>query len=52
MTIANESIKIKANDAGIRNEMHFEVQRRTRMNVFRDRTVYTRKEKHRRRFEW
>ena len=52
MTIINESIKIKANDAGIRNEMHFEVQRRTRMNVFRDRTVYTRKEKHRSRFEW
>lgn len=52
MTINSETIKIKANDACIRNEMHFDVQRRTRMNVFRDRTVYTRKEKHRRRFEW
>lgn len=29
-----------------RNEMHFEVQRRTHANVFRDRTKYTRKIKH------
>lgn len=29
-----------------RNEMHFDVQRSTRMNVFRDRTKYTRKQKH------
>ena len=39
-----ESIKIKANDN--RNEMHFEVQRRTRAQVYRDRTKYTRKAKH------
>lgn len=30
----------------MRNEMHFEVQRTTRMNIFRDRTKYNRKLKH------
>lgn len=36
---------IKARD-NLRNEMHFEVQRKTRANIFRDKTKYTRKVKH------
>lgn len=28
------------------NKMHFEVQRKTRANVFRDKTKYTRKQKY------
>lgn len=39
-------IHIDPKDIVVRNEMHFDVQRRTRMNVFRDRTKYTRKKKH------
>ena len=41
------SINVKAKDN--RNEMHFDVQRRTRMNIFRDKTKYTRKIKHKNR---
>lgn len=33
-------MKIKARDN--RNEMHFEVQKRTRMAIFKDRTKYDR----------
>lgn len=40
-------ITIKAEDLKLRNEMHFEVQRRTRANVFRNRKKYSRKRKHR-----
>jgi len=39
-------LKIKPNDLALRNEMHFEVQRRTRANVFRNRKLYNRKRKH------
>ena len=39
-------IHIDQKDINVRNEMHFDVQRRTRANVFRDRTKYTRKKKH------
>ena len=39
-------IHIDPNDIVVRNEMHFDVQRKTRANVFRDRTKYTRKKKH------
>ena len=39
-------IHINPNDIVVRNEMHFEVQKRTRANVFKDRTKYTRKKKH------
>ena len=41
-----ETIHIKVDQTKLRNEMHFDVQRRTRANVFRDRTKYTRKRKH------
>ena len=34
-----------------RNELHFEVQKNTRANVFRDRTKYTRKKKHKKKFD-
>lgn len=39
-------IHIKVNPTKVRNELHFEVQRKNRMNIFRDRTKYTRKVKH------
>ena len=39
-------LKTKVDYSKMRNEMHFEVQRSTRMNVFRDRTKYSRKAKH------
>ena len=39
-------IKIKPDDLHLRNEMHFEVQKRTRMQIFRNRKKYSRKKKH------
>ena len=39
-------ITIKPEDIKVRNELHFDVQRSTRANVFRDKTKYTRKKKH------
>ena len=41
-----EHMKIKVDQTKLPNKLHFEVQRTTRMNVFRDRTKYTRKRKH------
>lgn len=41
-----EHIYIRVDQTKLRNEMHFEVQRTTRANVFRDRKKYTRKFKH------
>ena len=40
-------IKVKANDA--RNELHFEIQRNTKAQVYRNRKKYTRKVKHKNR---
>lgn len=34
-----------------RNELHFAVQKSTRAQVFRDRTKYSRKVKHRKKFD-
>lgn len=45
--MTKEIIKIQIDVTKLRNEMHFDVQRNTRANVFRDKTKYTRKEKHR-----
>lgn len=42
-----EVLTIKVDVTKLRNEMHFEVQKTTRAHVFRDKTKYTRKEKHR-----
>ena len=47
-----EVIKVKVNQTELRNEMHFEVQKKTRMNIFRDRTKYRRKQKHRNQTDW
>ena len=41
-----EKIIIHVDTIKMRNKMHFEVQRTTRANIFRDRTKYTRKRKH------
>ncbi len=41
-----ETIKVKVDQTKLPNKMHFDVQRKTRANVFRDRTKYTRKRKH------
>lgn len=39
-------INIKPEDIKVRNELHFDVQKTTRANIFRDKTKYTRKVKH------
>lgn len=41
-----QTIHIKVNVSKVPNELHFAVQRKYRMNIFRDRTKYTRKRKH------
>lgn len=41
-----EVITIKVDQTKLRNEMHFEVQKATRMHVFKDKTKYSRKTKH------
>jgi hypothetical protein len=38
--------KIKIHINKIRNEFHFNIQKRSRMNIFKDKTKYTRKIKH------
>ena len=46
MSMKKEVIHIKVDQTKLRNELHFDVQRNTRANVFRDRTKYSRKKKH------
>lgn len=41
-----EIITVKVDQTKLPNKMHFEVQRTTRANVFRNRKKYTRKRKH------
>lgn len=41
-----ETGKSEVSEKELRNEMHFEVQLRTRMHVFKNKKKYTRKEKH------
>lgn len=41
-----EIIKVRVNQTELPNKFHFEVQKNTRMNVFRDRKKYRRKIKH------
>ena len=43
------TIQVKPTDT--RNEMHFEVQKSTRANVFRNHKKYTRKNKHKKSFK-
>jgi len=45
------TMKIKVDQSKLRNEMHFDVQKNTRMHIFRDRTKYTRKKKHKNKIE-
>jgi len=45
------TMKIKVDQTKLRNEMHFDVQKNTRMHIFRDRTKYTRKKKHKNKIE-
>lgn len=46
MKMNSMHMTIKAQDNHLRNELHFNIQKSTRANVFRDRTKYTRKVKH------
>lgn len=39
-------LTVSVDPSSVHNELHFEVQRKTRMNIFRDRTKYSRKRKH------
>lgn len=41
-----ETIHVKVDQTRLPNEMHFDIQRNTRMNIFRDRKKYNRKRKH------
>ena len=43
--------KVIEKDVERPNKFHFEVQRNTRMNIFRDKTKYTRKQKHKKKFD-
>ena len=42
-----EVIKIKVKQTELPNKFHFEVQRTTRMAIFKDKTKYCRRRKHR-----
>ena len=51
IVMKKEIIKVKVNQTELPNKMHFEIQRRTRAQVYRDRTKYTRRRKHKNQ-EW
>lgn len=40
------TLHLNPNDIVVRNTMHFEIQRNTKAHVFKDKTKYTRKRKH------
>ena len=44
--VDNVTGKVLEGEVEIRNQDHFEIQKKTRMNIFRDRTKYNRKRKH------
>ena len=46
-----DDIKIKTDVTKLPNKMHFDVQRKTRMNIFRNHKKYTRKIKHKQKVE-
>lgn len=46
-----KGFKITIKPTDTRNEMHFEVQKSTRANVFRNKKKYTRKSKHKNKFD-
>lgn len=39
-------VKVKVNQTELPNKLHLNVQKSTRMNIFRDKTKYRRKVKH------
>ena len=39
-------IHISSNDLTLRNEMHFSIQKTTRAQIYKDKTKYSRKKKH------
>lgn len=41
-----EVIHVKVDQTKLRNELHFDVQRNTHANIFKDKTKYNRKSKH------
>lgn len=41
-----EIIKVKVDVTKLPNKMHFEIQKNTHSNVFKDKTKYNRKNKH------
>lgn len=41
-----EKIRISVNPVKVPNKLHFDIQRSTRSAIFRDRTKYSRKRKH------
>jgi hypothetical protein len=41
-----EIIKIRVDQTKLRNEMHFGIQLKNKAHVFKDKTKYNRKEKH------
>ena len=45
-----EVIHIKINQTKLRNELHFDVQRKTKAHIFKDKTKYTRKRKHKNKY--
>ena len=47
-----KTIHLVIKPADARNEMHFDVQLRTRAQVFRDRKKYTRKVKHKHKLDY
>ena len=46
-----KGFKITIKQTDTRNEMHFEVQKSTRANVFKNKKKYTRKSKHKNKFD-
>ena len=50
--VDNINHKVIESEKEIPNKMHFEEQIRYRANVYRDRTKYTRKQKHRNRNDY
>ena len=44
-------LHINPNELTVRNELHFEVQKNTKAQVYKDKTKYNRKKKHKNKYE-
>lgn len=51
MKLKTQTITIKVDQVNLPNKLHFDVQRNNRMQIFRDRTKYSRKIKHKKQEE-